>query len=255
MKIQLYSDIHLESFIHQRFDDIFPYKSHADYLILAGDICVFNQDHLISLLDYVNENWKKTFFILGNHEFYGKIDHKIIRENYHSLFDKYQNVYLLDRSIYEDEDFIFVGCTLWAHFDSSVLNPEKFNIFKKIHAMEKDYVKPIQIDEYNHDLCDTDHIWLKEKLLEKTEKPKIIITHYPVKRYREFCPKKFRRDASNTFFMNDMDIESMQNVKIFISGHTHFCHDVFRDDARYISNQKGYTVESTNFKKDGLFDI
>ena len=65
MKIQLFSDFHLE-----KRDIIYP-KPEADILVLAGDICEFDYlDSKRAFFMYVNLNWKKVIWILGNHEYY-----------------------------------------------------------------------------------------------------------------------------------------------------------------------------------------
>jgi predicted phosphodiesterase len=66
--IQVLSDIHLE------FYKKFPkFKPLAKYLFLAGDIGTIESKYdqkIINFLSYCSENWEKTFYVLGNHEFY-----------------------------------------------------------------------------------------------------------------------------------------------------------------------------------------
>ena len=66
--IQILSDIHLE------FYKTYPeFKPHAKYLFLAGDIWTIDSKwdfKVKKFLEYCSKNWEKTFYILGNHEFY-----------------------------------------------------------------------------------------------------------------------------------------------------------------------------------------
>ena len=64
---QLFSDIHLELLKSSKFPKIKPL---TDYLFLAGDIGKINTPNYEPFFDYCSENWKKVFYVLGNHEFY-----------------------------------------------------------------------------------------------------------------------------------------------------------------------------------------
>ena len=64
---QLFSDIHLELLKSSKFPKIKPL---TDYLFLAGDIGKINTPNYELFFDYCSQNWKKVFYVLGNHEFY-----------------------------------------------------------------------------------------------------------------------------------------------------------------------------------------
>ena len=70
MKFQVFSDIHLE-FFEKNSKDTIPYiEPLEDYLFLVGDIGKLHIPNYKIFFDYCSNNWKLTFYILGNHEFY-----------------------------------------------------------------------------------------------------------------------------------------------------------------------------------------
>lgn len=95
LKIQIYSDIHIE--LYNSYPKIEPL---CDYLFLAGDINIKTKKTFIEFFDYCSKNWKKTFYILGNHEYWIKSKHfKKIEYEYEEFFkNNYTNVYLLNNS-------------------------------------------------------------------------------------------------------------------------------------------------------------
>jgi len=91
---QLYSDIHTEFF--KKHPKLPP---HADYLFLAGDIGKIGKVNFKPFFDYCSANWKHTFYVLGNHEYYNSNKtYDVLKEIYQKFFDMYDNVHLLDNS-------------------------------------------------------------------------------------------------------------------------------------------------------------
>ena len=102
MKIQYCSDLHLEFPENKKFILENPIIPVGDILILAGDIVPFAlMDLHEDFFDYVSKNFKFTFWIPGNHEYYyyertdkfGTIDIKIR-----------DNVFLVNNTVKEIEN-------------------------------------------------------------------------------------------------------------------------------------------------------
>ena len=71
MKIQYCSDLHLEFHANSYYLKNNPIKPLGDVLILAGDIIYLEEPFLKhEFFDFCSANFKTTYIICGNHEFY-----------------------------------------------------------------------------------------------------------------------------------------------------------------------------------------
>ena len=109
MKIQIFSDIHMEGY--QEPKTLWKFvKPEAEVAIVAGDI---DSRKFEETMTEIGSKFKKVFYVLGNHEFY----HKDI--SWRPTPEKMpQNVTLLDRTCEDYEGILFMGCTLWSDFDN-----------------------------------------------------------------------------------------------------------------------------------------
>jgi predicted phosphohydrolase len=255
INIQLYSDIHLE--LNEK---IFPkIKPLCDYLFLAGDIGKINTPNFKDFFDYCSANWKKIFYVLGNHEYYHS--HKSylkLNQEYKDFFKGYSNVHLLDNDIYEFDDFVILGSTLWSYVGSSM----NLNDFAKIKSYDetKQRTYNISIEEFNdlHIKCLN---FLNTQIDKYKEKKIIIMTHFPPSQENTSHPKynnqlPYLKDyfASNCID----DISDDHNIITWIYGHTHYSNSInHKKKIKLISNQMGYLDEfmDSRFNEDGLYKI
>lgn len=225
-------------------------KKKAEVLILAGDIGKINNNIYTEFMNYINKTWEKTFYILGNHEFYhNKKTHLQLEYIYDNFFNDFENIILMKPDkIYQYENFNFIGCTLWSYA------MKKFtNCFKKIkyYNKEKKIKENITLDYYNN--LYFEH---KNKLLSKIKDNIIVITHYPVIDFNVRHSKYSNQtEEEKKIFSNNLDLKCKNCV--FISGHTHYSFDFNYNGNRFISNQFGYPnkINETRLKTDGLFEI
>ena len=71
MKIQFCSDLHLEFLENISFLKTNPIKPIGDILLLAGDIVLLRDiDKHKDFFNYISYNFKTTYWIPGNHEYY-----------------------------------------------------------------------------------------------------------------------------------------------------------------------------------------
>ncbi len=271
MKFQIYSDLHIE--FYKSFPRIQPL---CDILILAGDIGSIRHHQFEPFLNYVSENWKKTYYVLGNHEYYGS-NHCFYKtqKKYYDFFTKYDNVFLLDReksileieNEHEDEDgniikkekICILGCTLWSH--ANIDSMKYVNCFKKIKYFDIDKNRKINItkDMYNK-LHNDEVLWifselntLLENIIERKafEKTKyIILTHYPMtQKYTSHEKYNNEPQQIKSIFANNIEFDKMLNINAIksitdndvkitcISGHTHYSHD-FYDNFNILQDDK-----------------
>lgn len=260
--IQVFSDIHIEMWNKM---PIIPVK--ANYLFLAGDICNITHPLFYPFLDYCSLNWKKTFYIPGNHEYYIK------KKNYNELiFDykykistRYKNIYCLDNNFVslDEEDINIYGATFWTSPPFKSTNEAKIyvNDYNWISYYKEEQGHVVNLDiSYVKKLSDISFLSLQEYLNE-TNKKTIIITHFPPHSFGTADPK-YLADKSivNDYFAwpdGTLQEFNLNNVLTWISGHTHWSYDFVQDNVRLIGNQLGYQSEIgiTNIKEDGVFEI
>jgi predicted MPP superfamily phosphohydrolase len=88
--------------------------------ILAGDIGNPYQKNYDIFMDFISKNFKKTFYITGNHEYYNKT--KTIQETNEFLedyFQQFNNISFLNNNYEIYDNYCFIGTTLW----SKIVNP------------------------------------------------------------------------------------------------------------------------------------
>ena len=112
MKIQYCSDLHLEFPDNKEYILDNPLSPEADILILAGDIIPFAVlDKHNDFLDYISRNFKRTFWVPGNYEYY-----YYNVENSSVLDTKIrENIFLVNNCVKEMEGVNFVFSTFWSN--------------------------------------------------------------------------------------------------------------------------------------------
>ena len=253
MKIQIYSDIHLE--FYKTFPKIEPL---ADILFLAGDIGKLHMDNYKEFFDYVSKNWKYCFYVLGNHEYYhSKKNFEKLNLEYKEFFKNYNNIHLLDRDYYILDDILIIGCTMWTKVDNNIINI--INDFQHIKIKENNRTVKMNIETFNS-LHQKDKDFLLNIIIENKSFSKIIIlTHFPLIQENVSNPiYNNQPEYIKNYFSNNisLDINCFQRMYI-IGGHTHYSYNFKKDNITYISNQFGYKSElqNTNMKINGLFEI
>jgi len=230
MKIQLLSDVHLE------YQDFIPPYPSADYLFLAGDIGKYYMKNYLIFLSYVNDNWKRVYYVLGNHEYYVKKSMNRVEEIYKKLIDSYPNITLMLKDEEVLEDFNIYGCTLW----SSPTSTTGLNDFSKIWVKHDERKHRITLDEFKN-LNDNHANWLKNQII--CPERKIFLTH--------FSMKTLSVENYNNYFYNNIDI----NDGVNLHGHTHVSCDRYINGMRCISNQLGDKDEKACFDYNCSFEI
>jgi len=120
MKIAICSDVHLE------FGPIvLENTQNADVLILSGDICTAvdlrvtdgilssaKTDRYLDFFNTCSANFPHVIYIMGNHEHYHGDFATSIIDLKHAL-KHLTNLHILDKEVWELDDHVFVGGTLW----------------------------------------------------------------------------------------------------------------------------------------------
>lgn len=259
--VQVYSDIHLESWNEM---PIIPVKAY--YLILAGDICQLNHPLFYRFLNYCSKNWKKTFYIPGNHEYYShkkNMDELEFEYKYH-IGEKYKNIFYLNNSIAQlNDDINIYGTTFWTNppFSSKYEGKIYVNDYNHIKYFKEGLNEVVNLDiQKVRELSNASFKQLQDYLTRETKKT-IVVTHFPPRRTGTSHPKYLAEDRiTNLYFAWPDDTLSnfkLNNVLVWISGHTHWSYDFYQNDIRLISNQVGYEreIEKTGINEEGLYEI
>lgn len=259
--IQVFSDIHLE------FSNKIPLLNpKADYLILAGDICQLDHKLFYLFLDYCSTNWKKTFYVPGNHEYYSiKKNMDELEFNYkYKIETRYKNIFYLNNSVTElDDDINIYGTTFWTNppFSSSYEAQMYINDYNCIRYFKQELEQVVDLDVPKVRELSNDSFKQLEDYLVRENKKTIVVTHFPPTRKGTSHPKYLsEKSNSNLYFSwpdNTLNNFRLNNVLAWISGHTHWSYDFEQNGIRLISNQLGYKSEigQTGINEDGLYEI
>lgn len=267
-KIQVVSDLHLEFSPHWR-----PAIVGADVLILSGDICVADYftrnapspyyalaQRFREFFQYCSENWKKVYYVLGNHEHY----HGVFENTYNILYEvikPFGNIALLENEAYVCDDYVIFGGTLWT--DCNGGNPitqlhikHGMNDYRLIKTeFNSPYPMPLRventIDEHRKTLAAL-HVLMCS--LENTdEKPVIVCTHHAPS-YESVSPYFRERGGPEMNFGYFSDLEEMilsyPKIKLWTHGHMHSNSDYMIGGTRVYCNPRGYNDENPNFREE-----
>lgn len=262
MFIQVFSDLHIEL-----WDKMPKIPAKADYLILAGDICQLNHPLFYPFLDYCSANWKKTFYIPGNHEYYSKKRNlnDLEFEYVYRIREKYNNIHYLNNTFVELNEHVNIyGTTFWtpSPFVSRYDGQMYVNDYNYIQYFKHGLDKVIDLDTVKVNEMSKESFDHLHDYLETNKKKTIIVTHFPPTRTNTSDPiyLQQRNNLTNLYFAwpdTTLLRFPLNNVVCWISGHTHWSYDFEQNGIRLIGNQFGYKYEIENIKmvKDGLFEL
>lgn len=226
-RFQIFSDLHLE--YHSDLGNKFleNIEISAENVILAGDIC--SLDLMDSVYKAFSKKYKRVFFVLGNHEFYGHTFDTVFTEA-NRLQKTLNNVYWLNRSIFTIDNLRILGCTLWFRNDPlNIEHQHKLSDFTNITEFETTVYSQNALD-----------ISFLEDVMKHGD---IVVTHH-LPTSKSVMPK-FRGSDLTRFFYCDMDsIILDKKPLIWVHGHAHDPFDYIHGETRVICNPYGYHAQT-----------
>lgn len=252
MIIQYCSDLHLEFPENKRYLKENPIQPKGDILLLAGDIVLLKlMDRFNDFWDYLSENFRYTYWIPGNHEYY----YSDISDYSGSFKIKIRdNVFLCNNTSVVLDGTKLVFTTLWSKI--SVHN--RFYIQQRLSdfsVIQKDGM-PFTPDDYNqlHNGCLS---FLKEELQKNECKKTVVVTHHvPTMQH---YPERYRGDVLNEAFVAELDdLIARSDIDYWIFGHHHEARcDFYIEGTRMLSSQLGYirNNEHLGFIENAYFNI
>jgi predicted phosphodiesterase len=211
------------------------FKKTANYLFLAGDIgypqySQYNRGIFYEFICWCTDNYKKVFYIIGNHEAYDS-DLINVRESLKKISEEKQNFIFLEKGVIaECEGYKVIGCTLWSDIESEAyynMN-DRYNI--KIKGQNLERIDLIKMHK-------EDRKWLEENVDNNT----IVMTHHLPSYsliHKDYRTENFIKYESG--YASNLD-EIIYNAALWIYGHTHKSSDIMFDGiTRCICNPHGY---------------
>ena len=257
MKIDYCSDLHLE------FADLYLDKNpESDVLILAGDIFVARDlkdnydpngimfsvenehrrpDRAIRFLKEECSKYKHVIMVMGNHEHYGNKMYKTASHIKSLLPD---NCHLLEKDIFEIDNVVFVGATLWTNLnkgDPLTSHAVKFAMsdFKQITVYKNGIYR-----KFGPDIMMEEHMKSLEYfrfVCSENRNKKIIVVSHHAPSYKSAHPY-FIGHETNYAYSSDLSefILDNENIKFWIHGHVHAPFDYMIGDTNILCNPRGY---------------
>lgn len=268
MKVFYISDIHLEGGIGNL--EI----PECDVLLLAGDImspamafhnrCLFPikknltdkiQKRYQKFFHEVSRKAKHTYYICGNHEYYGTTVSEA-KEMIYDFISPHENIHFLDNQHVEiGNDVWLFGGTLWTDLDRhhpmvELKVRKELNDYRYI--FEDDYMTPIHITHFydeNQRCRDSIEKFLKDFKDKKT----IVMTHHAPSWE---CVIGEYRDTETSFAYANSGMDWMLydiGPDFWIHGHMHKRDEIqITDRTKILCNARGYFAEK--LAKTGKFN-
>ena len=255
MKIQYFSDLHLEFEDNLNWIDNNAIERVGDILIIAGDLCPFVQ---LSRMLFKSEiadlcrGYKKVFWIPGNHEYY-IFTHNYATTRYEQPLKEIRNLFLVDNYTERIGRTQLILCTMWSHIGKKNAAKIKYGMsdfhYITVQNPEKgEEIDSLQVADFNA-FNKTAVKFLKKAVKAATQAKKageidhiIVATHYvPTLKY---YPEMYLGSALNDAFVLDLtDFIEKSAIDYWIYGHHHFNQPDFRLGKTILTtNQLGYVM-------------
>lgn len=242
MKLQIYSDLHLE------FAQYYPTPSDADVVILAGDIDIKSRG-----VQWANEVFQcPVIYVCGNHEFYGgHIDHTLRKMKEAAM----PHVHVLENEVLILDQTRFLVTTAWTDYSSTgdtVASKraayEGMSDFAVIRADESyRRLSPVDLIAKSR----TAYAWLTQELEKPFDGKTVVVTHHApaLDHVGDDHPENLIAAYANDW------PELLGKADLWIYGHTHVAVDFIKNGCRLVSNPRGYPNQQTGFDPSLLIDI
>ncbi len=245
------SDLHLELLNYKQItaleENLYSLQNikNVPFLIMAGDIVSYNvvkHEPITQFIQNISKQYKKVFYVLGNHEYYGLLDSdikKTVCEYKQWSLLNFTNVHLLENDFMDilvnDKPVRIIGTTLWT-------DPiqHAYNCMTDSHYLEIEDIRN------SHNIAKN---FIKEsstKLIEPETKIIVITHHLPS--YR-FIDSKYKKSTVNSAFASQSeDLFTFKGSWVF--GHTHTRININDTDINFICNPLGYRKENKEYEND-----
>jgi Icc-related predicted phosphoesterase len=246
VKIQYASDLHIEFPQNARFLRENPIAPTADILLLAGDIVSFaHQEKADWFFDYLSKNFKQTYWVAGNHEYYNSdINCHIGTFNVPIR----ENVHLVNNITVNHEDVNFIFSTLWTkiHDLNLPVIKHKLNDYHLIRD-GNEILQPQKTTQF----FEENIAFIASELKRLQDEKTVVITHHVPTQIN--YPEQFRGDVlTDAFVVELFDLIEELKPNAWIYGHSHHSQTKFQiGKTILLNNALGYVhSEKTKYQSN-----
>ena len=254
MRLQIFSDLHLERIPHW---EPTPAPG-ADVLVLAGDIGSYQSGSLLpggAQADFGLTrfspthgagHWRQVLFVPGNHEYDG-FELSEAGERMQGLCQAL-GITWLDRRCVVLDGVRFLGTTLWSDFDAIGPREKAFraaNFYLRKNTCRRGGVP--MLAESMRELALECQQWLRGALAEPFDGPTVVVTHFAPT--LASADPRYGLAPGTAGFCNALD-SLLPQVDLWIHGHLHCPVDHVSRGCRVVANPLGYAAkgEQTGFR-------
>ena len=249
LKIQLLSDLHLETHPHWRPTPL----PGADVLVLAGDIGSYQGGSRLEGDDFGLEHFSPlrgwptpVLFVPGNHE-YDALDFDQAHAELRATCDRLGIIWL-EREQWLHQGVRFVGTTLWSDYDALALRAEPARALQqrgKAFRAANFYLEKMATRRAGA-LFDAAAMreqallcqhWLDQALAWPHDGPTVVVTHFAPS-LRSADPR-YGLTPGTAGFCNALD-RLLPRATLWLHGHLHCPSDYVHEGCRVLANPLGY---------------
>jgi len=234
MKIQYWSDLHLEFQENSKWIKEHLPANGADILLLAGDVVTFDVAQRIDWFwDWVADNFTNTYWLPGNHEYYGAdIGAPGMTESIRP------NIHLVNNASIDLDLVVLHFSTLWTSIPSTDASfiESRMSDFHLIRFNGERFSSD-RVNQLHND----SKVFLADSLNRNLSRKNIVVTHH-VPTFKNY-PSEFYGSQLNSAFAVEMtDFINGAQPMAWIYGHTHRNTPSFKiGETDVLTNQLGYT--------------
>ncbi len=259
MKLQILSDLHIDSYARQAHPMGHIPKTDADLVLVAGDTA--NSDSGMPWLqEQAAQLQVPIITIAGNHEYFSEyvlhFDQKLATwDNYNEV--SAQGVRFLQCQHIDIGDIRILGCTLWTDYqyqaneDTMVIARRFMRDYKQIYA-GSDLFSP----EVSMQLHAKQRQWLRQALItaKVLGKKTVVMSHHSISPLS--VSDKYATLPSNAAFVSDFSAWMHESwaPTLWVHGHTHEAFDYHINNTRVIVNPRAYPNEVSSTEIEFAWD-
>lgn len=248
MKLQILSDLHIDSYARQAHPLGRIPKTNADIVLVAGDTA--NSDTGMPWLQQQAARLKVPLItIAGNHEYFNEdilhFDKKLATwDNYNTT--TMLGVRMLQCDYIDIGEIRILGCTLWTDYqyqanDDTMAAARRFmRDYKEIYAGDDLFSPEISMQIHAHQ-----RQWLKQALMSAQQlgKKTVVMSHHSISPLS--VSEKYATLPSNAAFVSDLSdwMSELWAPTLWVHGHTHEAFDYHIHNTRVIVNPRAYPNE------------